>query len=180
MLKWLSEREYSGISVRTYSRLIGNVYSQRELKETSCAMRLSLWLISLEFGDWYAETFVQQLEVQFLLCFIDLKNQLDPLLQLSVPITLPISIPGGWDSCSVWLEFIVAFQWSVVFAAWVIIKIKLKQIYWFLQFLLIDMLLAVIHPYFCVVRMIRKMLQLFYNMRGYWYWWQTRKVNILA
>lgn len=78
MLKLLSERECSGISVRTYSRLIENVYSQRERKETRGAMRLSLWLVSLECRDWYAETFVQQLEVQFLLCFIDLKSQLTP------------------------------------------------------------------------------------------------------
>lgn len=55
-------------------------------------MWLSLGLISLEFNDWYAETFVQQLEVQFLLCFIDLKSQLT-LLKQTVCITLPTSIP---------------------------------------------------------------------------------------
>lgn len=59
-------------------------------------MCLSLWLISLEFDDWYAETFVQQLEVQFLLCFIDLKNRLT-LLKQTVLITLPTSIPGVPD-----------------------------------------------------------------------------------
>lgn len=46
-------------------------------------MWLSLWLISLKFNDWYAETFFQQLKVQFLLCFIDLKNQLTLLKQMS-------------------------------------------------------------------------------------------------
>lgn len=80
------------ISIRAYSTLIENLSSLREPKERYYAMWLSLWLISLEFNDWYAGTFVQQLEVQFLLCFIDLKSQLT-LLKQTVCITLPTSIP---------------------------------------------------------------------------------------
>lgn len=67
MMKLLSKYDHRGISIRTYSSLIENLSSQRELKEGYYAMWLSLWLISLEFSDWYAETFVQQLEVQFVL-----------------------------------------------------------------------------------------------------------------
>lgn len=80
------------ISIRAHSTLIENLSSLREPKERYYAVWLSLWLISLEFDDWYAETFVQQLEVQFLLCFIDLKNHLT-LLKQTVLITLPTSIP---------------------------------------------------------------------------------------
>lgn len=80
------------ISIRAYWTLIENLSSPRETKERYYAMWLSLWLISLQFDDWYAETFVQQLEVQFLLCFIDLKNQLT-LLKQTVLETLPTSIP---------------------------------------------------------------------------------------
>lgn len=96
MMKLLSEGENFGISIRTYSTFIENLSSQRELKERYYAMHLSLWLISLEFNDWYAETFVQQLEVQFLLCFIDLKNQLT-LLKQTVLITQPTFIPRVLD-----------------------------------------------------------------------------------
>lgn len=42
---------------------IENLPSQKELKESYDAMQLSLWLISPEFDAWYAETFVQHLEV---------------------------------------------------------------------------------------------------------------------
>lgn len=76
MMKLLSEYDHSGVAVRTYSTQIENLSSQKELKERYYGLWLSLWLISLEFSDWYAETFVQQSKVQFLFCFIDLKNQL--------------------------------------------------------------------------------------------------------
>lgn len=98
---------------------IENLPILKELKESYYVRQLTLWLISPEFDDWYAETFVQHWKVQFLLYFIDLKKQLTLLKQI-----LPISIPVVVHKCgSIWLNFTVVLQWSLV-AAWNTVKVK--------------------------------------------------------